>query len=109
MISCTVVWPQSLAYHHEFDPADAQLVPRFEVRLRHTLTVHVRAVRALEIEHLELGRACGQPAMEPRHQCGVEHELGPGRSPDGFDVPRQNAECERRLGVVSGLEYPHVD
>ena len=61
------------------------------------LAVDERAVGALEVHDLELGRPGGQPAVQPRHQRRIDDEVGARRAADRLDAARQNAEGERRV------------
>ena len=90
--------------HRQLDPSYAERVAIGQMRLRDTPAVHERAVRAFQIDHFELVGRGGYPAMQPRHQCGVDDEVGARGAADGFDGAGPQAKRGVGLGT---LQDPH--
>src|SRR5919198_5954311 len=93
--------------NHELNAADPEPIAAPEQRALDALAVHESAIRALEIDHFELRRARGEPAVQPRNERRIDDEVGAGRAPDRLDVAWQDPEREREVGVLSGSQHPH--
>src|SRR5436190_1861778 len=97
----------------ELDPSHAQAVAGGELRLLDPLIVHKRAVCAFQIDHLHRLVARGQAAVDPRHQRGINDEIGTSGPADGLDGAARQAECQRVLLATFAflnrgtLEDPH--
>jgi len=64
------------AIDREFDAADTEAVAVLQRRAFGALAVHESAVGAVEIDHLELGGAGRETAVQPRDQRGIDDEVG---------------------------------
>ena len=86
-----------LSDHHQLDRADAQRSPSFSVA-RSTRSPLTKVPFVLSrSDDLELAGARGQAAVQPRHQRGIDDEVGARGAADGLHVAGKDAERERAV------------
>ena len=78
--------------------------------MSNALSVHERAVGALQIHDFQIVAGGGYPAVQPRHERGIEDEVGARRAADGLDGAGTQAKRVIGLGAPQsphcGTFYP---
>ena len=75
----------NFSLHGQLDAPDAKTIAGAQLRFLDTLAVHERAVRALQVHDFKPVVGRRQPAVYPRHQRGIDDEVGAWCAADGFD------------------------
>ena len=92
----------------QFQPADLQAVADGEAGAFDPLSVDERAVGALEVAYLQVAVGeRGQPAVDARHERGLDDEVGAGGATDGPHASWQNAKSLFRLFIRKCSQHPH--
>ncbi len=102
-----VVSIKLLLSHRQLHTPDAKPIAGAQHRFSHALVVDERPVGARQIDHLERIVRSGQPAMNARHERGIQNEIGPRGTADSLDGARLQSKRHRIVGRLGSLQGPH--